>query len=341
MPQAQGNQSLTDISFLSTLKPRQINMVEELGLFANPSMESFTHFQAERMITSADTIVHKERGGERQFMGRESVQEENFKIPFFPLDGHAKASDAQDLKRYGTTDVPQKVKDRVAMYIERSQLAHTRHLTDAMYTAITKGETFAGAGYTKANSQYVVDYAEVWGVTRPAPVALDLTAADNPLIALEKNIMEPLIEAAQDQAGGYDVIILVGSGVYNAYTQHAQVQEDLINSKDESKAYRDRIGGNKIGRVFVHGNITIIEDKSGRIARTEAFALPVGIADMFKIHYAPANHKDYTNTEAELMYIFLLEEARMDTVETETSFVCVNNRPELVYELNVTIPANM
>ncbi|MCP4986963.1 MAG: hypothetical protein GY928_13210 [Colwellia sp.] len=340
MPIRNANQGLTDVSFLTELQPRQLNLLETMGLFST-SNESFTHFQAERIINGVDAIVHKERGGERQYMDRESVQEESFKIPFFPLDGIAKASDAQDFRKYGTPDTPQKVKDRVEAYITRAHKSHANHLRAAMYTAITAGTTYAGAGFTTANSQYVVNYATVWGVTRPAAVALDLTAATNPLVTLERNVIEPLITAAQDQADEYEVIVLCGSGVFNSYTQHAQVQEDIINSKDESKAYRDRLGGSKIGRVFVHGNITIIEDKSGNIARGDAYALPLGIDDMFKVHYAPADHKDYVNTEAEEMYVFLKDDDRHDKVETETSFVCVNNRPELVYELNVTLQAGM
>lgn len=334
MPIRHGSGSLTDVSFLTALKDRKLNLLEQLGLFEE-STGKFTNIQAERIIHSDDTMRSMERGGERQYMDRESIQTENFKIPFFPLDGVAKASDAQDLFEYGTTDVPEKVKNRVTKYVERAQRAHADLLRSAMYTAVTEGTTFAGQG---VNNQYVVDYATVWGVTRPAPVGLDLSAATNPLLTMETGVVEPLIEAAKDSADEYEIVVLCGSGVFNGYTQHAQVQEDLINSKDESKAYRDRLGGNKIGRVFVHGNITWIEDKSGNIPRDEAYAMPVGIADMFTTHYAPADHKDYANTEAEKMYIFLKEDDREDRVETETSFVCINNRPELVYELNVTLP---
>ncbi len=335
MPIRNGNSSLTDVTFLTALVPRQLNLMEQLGLFGE-STGKFTDIMAERIINSDDTMRSMERGGERQYMDRESIQRESFKIPFFPLDGIAKASDAQDFFEYGTTDVPEKVKNRVTKYVERAQRAHANHLRAAMYTAVTAGTTYAGAGVT---NQYVVNYATKWGVTRPAAVTLDLTAATNPLVTMEVGVVEPLIAAAQDSADEYELVVLCGSGVFNGYTQHAQVQEDVINSADESKAYRQRLGGNKVGRVFVHGNITWIEDKSGHIARDAAFALPVGIADMFQTHYAPADHKDYANTEAEKMYIFLKEGDREDRVETETSFVCINNRPELVYELNVTLPA--
>lgn len=332
----QGNSSLTDVSFLTDLAPRQLNLLEQLGLFEEQT-GMFTNIQAERIINSDDTMRSMERGGERQYMDRESIQRENFKIPFFPLDGVAKASDAQDFFQYGTTDVPEKVVNRVTKYVERAQRAHANNLRAAMYTAIKDGTTYAGAGVT---NQYVVDYATVWGVTRPAPIAMDLTSTDNPYLTMEKFVVEPLIAAAQDSADEYEIIVICGSGVFNGYTQHADVQDDVINSLEESKAYRQRLGGNKIGRVFVHGNITWLEDKSGNIGRDEAYAIPVGIADMFLTHYAPADHKDYANTEAEKMYIFLKEGDREDKVESESSFVCVNSRPELVYELNVTLPAN-
>ncbi len=67
----------------------------------------------------------------------------------------------------------------------------------------------------------------------------------------------------------------------------------------------------------------------GEIATGSAYMLPLGISDMFQTHFAPADHKDFANVEAQEMYMFLHEGARHDKVETETSFLTVNTRPEL------------
>ena len=89
-----------------------------------------------------------------------------------------------------------------------------------------------------------------------------------------------------------------------------------------------------INRSWETEGVTYLEDFMGQvigeIAADEVWFLPMGIADMFQSHFAPADHPDYANVEAQEMYLFVEETGRTKQVQSETSFLQVNTRPELV-----------
>ena len=62
---------------------------------------------------------------------------------------------------------------------------------------------------------------------------------------------------------------------------------------------------------------------------------PRGIEGMFSMHFAPADHVAFANTTAREAYLFLNEvkNGRSQMLETESSVLCVNSRPELVIKL--------
>ena len=316
-----GSWEVLDYTPLASLIERTDNALETMGLF-----EAFygttTSAEVERMTLGSDVIKAQVRSGERNFAGTETSQIENFRIPFFPLDKLAKASEIQDFREYGTSDTPASVETRVERNLVRINKSHDFLRRAAMYECL-KGNTYANG---LAGSQFIKNYATVFGVTETS-FSVDFTVAtSDPALKLEKEGREVIIAKAQDDAGSYSVVVLCGSG----YDQYASSQEPL----------RQRLGGDVVGRVFDHKGIIYVEDISGQIARGDAYMFPKGIMDMFQIHYAPANTLEHANTVAEEMYIFLETNRRAATIETETSFVCVNTRAELVIKItgNTLLP---
>ena len=130
------------------------------------------------------------------------------------------------------------------------------------------------------------------------------------------------------------MIAIVGSKFFDGLKDHPLCRAAYSSYASASEPLRNRLGGNLINRSWETEGITYLEDfmgvQLGEIATGEAYFLPLGIEDMFQEHYAPADHKDYANTEAQEMYMFVEETPRTSQVQTETSFIVVNTRPELV-----------
>lgn len=335
-----GDWGLLDYTPLADLVERTDNALEALGLF-EPIFGQTTTAEMERVTEGSDAIPAKERGGDRNYAGTESARKEFFAIPFFPLDKLAKASDIQDFREYGTADTPATVNTRVERNIKRIRQSHDKLRRVAMYTAL-KGNTYAG-GLT--GSQYDKNFAAVWGVAGDVFTGgIDFTnLTADPALYVEKNCREHITAQAQDDAGAYQVVALVGSGFFNAFVTHPLVEAAYSQYVSEQEPLRKRLGAdgneNAVGRIFSHKGTTYIEDVSGQIDRDDAYVLPVGI-DMFFIQYAPADTLDLANSVAEEMYIFMTTDHRKSTIETETSFQVINTRPELVCLLTGnTLPA--
>ncbi len=151
---------------------------------------------------------------------------------------------------------------------------------------------------------------------------------------METDARQHIQQYAKDNGGSYQIIMICGSQFFDALRSHDKVREAYASYPSDAEPLRKRLGGDVINRSWVSEGITYIEDfvgvQMGEIDTGSAYMLPLGIADMFQTHFAPADHKDFANVEAQEMYMFLHEGARHDKVETETSFLMVNTRPELI-----------
>lgn len=319
-----GSWEVLDYTPLMDLVERTDNALETLGLF-EPFFGTTTTAEVERVTEGSDTIEAKARGGERNYAGKETSQIEMFRIPFFPLDSLAKPSDVQDFREYGTADAPASVESRVERNIKRISQSHDFLRRSAMYACL-KGNTYANG---LAGSQFVKSFATVWGVS-PVSSSIDFTVAtSDPALKMEKVAREHIITESKNNATSLSVSVLCGAGFFNSMVNHPLVQAAYDQYASSQEPLRQRLGGDVIGRVFDHKGVTYIEDISGEIARGDAYALPLGV-QMFTIHYAPADTIEHANSVAESVYLFLEESRRTAKIESETSFVCVNSRPELV-----------
>lgn len=322
-----GDFEVLDFTSLVELTPRTPKLISELGLFSDAKFGETTVAQVERVQEGVDAISAKPRGADRNFAGRESGMVRNFNVPFFPLDSKFAAKEIQDMRAYGTSDTPQTVEDRVMRTMGRIERSHALVKEKAFYAAIK------GASYSPDWTQGQYDYAAEFGVSGKVTTAdVDFTdLLTDPREVLEKEARAHIIDNAQDNGDSYQVIALVGRQYFSALIQHPLVVDAYNSYSSDSEPLRKRLGGNLINRSWETKGITYIEDISGEIDTDAAYVLPMGISDMFQLHYAPADTLDDANSTASPMYVFMVSDGhRTETVETETSMIAVNTRPELV-----------
>lgn len=322
-----GDFEVLDFTPLVELVPRTPKLIKDLGLFGDTSFGETTVAQVERVLEGQDAIDAMSRGADRNFAGRESAIVRNFNVPFFPLDSKITPKDIQDLRAYGTENTPESVENRVMRTMGRIERSHANLLEKAFYTAI-KGDSHS-PNWTQGQYDYATEFGVTGDVTTANVNFTTLTV--DPRETLEADARAHIIDKAQDNKDSYQLIALVGRGYFTALITHPLVVDAYNAYASDSEPLRRRLGGNLINRSFETKGITYIEDISGEIATLDAYIMPMGIADMFQLHYAPADTIDAANTTAQSMYVFLLSDNhRVSTIETETSFIAVNTRPELV-----------
>lgn len=325
--------SFLDFSELTELFPRVPKFLDELGLFGEAVYGSSTIAQVERVTDGVDDILAQARDGDRNYSGGESAIQRNLNIPFFPLDSKKMgAVDIQDMKDFrDDPNIPMTMQRRMDRSQMRIAKSHAVLKERARYKAL-KGLSYSP---NQAISQYT--YATEFGVTAnvAATLAVDFTATTvDPRTTIEQGARAHIQKYAGDQSDSYQVIAIVGSKFFDGLKDHQLTRDAYSSYASASEPLRNRLGGSLINRSWETEGITYLEDfmgvQLGEIATGDAYFLPLGIADMFQTHYAPANHKDYANTEAQEMYMFVEETPRTSQVQTETSFLQVNTRPELV-----------
>lgn len=335
-----GNFGLQNFTRLMELQTRKIGIFEHMGLLneMDTVFLDSTGSLFERVTDGEDEILAKARGGDRNFAGRENARSEYFSSAFFPLDGKVTAQDIQDLRLLGTEQEPENAANRVKRLVARIQRSHSVQLQKAMLYAIVNNKTYF-PGMTGQEK----DYSTIWGAARKQVpnTAFDLSdPAVDPFETLNKEGRRHIIDNAQDDAEGYEVMFACSSDVFDGLIAHPKFEASYSQYASEQEPLRQRISGNRNNRVFKHKGVIVVEiinSAAGSLGSTKGYLYPLGVSDFVKLAYSPADTMKLANTVAEESYMFLKEDDRYTTVESETSFVIVLTRPELIVEFTATL----
>ena len=319
---------IVDLGATLEIVPRQYRLITNMDLFT-PYHGVTTIAQVERVDEVVTDFPARRRQGQRNYVGTEKAQLKNFNIPFFPLDRQVTAADVQNFREYFTKDAPKSVQDVVERVVKRIRISHEQLKEKAMLQAVM------GKSWSPEDPTAQYNYFTEWGVTQHT-ANIDFTdVALDPTDIIEADARAFIIDNAGDNGNNYDIVVLASRKWFSALIKHPLVMNAYQYYSSQQEPLRRRLGQgaeNANNRSFEHKNVLYIEDISGYIPDGEAYILPRGIDDMFQIHFAPADDVREANTPAEELYLWYKESAyhREQKVESETSFLTVNARPELV-----------
>ena len=328
--------TLLDYSEEINLIPKVWSLVSGLGLFEEKPIKT-TVAQVEFVQEVLSDITSQTRAsGTRNQAGQETAVVKNLNVPFFPLDRNITAADIQNFRAYGTGATEKTLVEEIARIMTRVRGSHAQLREKAMALAI-QGVGFEGAG---VGADY--DYYTECGRTQEA-ITIDFTTIADPTVAVEE-ARRTIIRNAQDNTGSnasYDLIAICGEDFFSVLIAHSAVEDAYRYFESQQEPLRKRLGmGSEDSsvRVFRHKGVTYIEDLSGNFDAGEMFMFPRNVPDMFRMYISPANTPDYANTLGLPVYLWYKEDTfnRLYKVESESSFLCVNTRPELVVKATGT-----
>lgn len=325
------NNQMMDFTVAINKVPRVWSLLDEMNIAETVGISTETA-SVDVIQERTDTFGDVRRGGPRQFVGAENVITKHLTTPFFALDGAVLPSDVQNLRRFGTendlTSMGEAV-DRIATRIRRY---HSALREKALVEAI-RGFSFNPNGTTEQYDYYTV--FEQTANKKQIPFDLANTATD-PMEKAEE-VYKHIINNAQDGSSAYEIVCLASSEFFDLLLKNDTLQQAYTYYTSVQEPLRNRQGGGGIIRQFTHGNIRYIDypatfNGARCIPANEAYFFPMGIADMFKVYHAPADHIDYTNTVGQEAYMWIYRDpkGRRIDVESETAMLAVNHRPELV-----------
>ena len=324
--------TLVDYSDEIELLPKVWSLVSGMNLFEADYIPS-TVAQLERVKEISDLFSARKRGGDRNQTGSEDAETKNLNVPFFPLDKTITAGDIQNFREYGSGNESKTLLTQVARVMARIKRQHAQLREKAMAEAI-QGRSYLGEG--GAGTLY--NYYTLWGLTQDTANVDFTDLTTDPAAVLEAQARRVIIRKAQDGSdsnAAYSVVSICGSEWFSAFIAHPLVTEAYAMYASSQEPLRRRLGmgaeENSV-RVFKHKGITYIEDLSPNFAEGEAHIFPLAMPDMFKVFYGPMDDAKAANMAGKELYLLYKEDEfnRQYKIESETSILCANTRPELV-----------
>lgn len=325
--------TLVDYTDEINLFPKVWSLVSGMNMFDTHNITT-TVAQVEFVQEKLATIVARRRGGERNYVTSEDGRTENLNVPFFPLDRGITAADIQNFREYGTGNESKTVTSEVARVMARIRSSQALLKEKAMALAIQ------GIGFEGVAPGTNYDYYTVFNVTQQTADVDFTNLTTDPSSVIEENARRHIIRNAQDGTDShatYNIIALCGEDWFSAFIAHPEIEEAYKYYESQQEPLRKRLGMENEGdsvRVFKHKGVTYIEDLSGNFPAAEAHILPMNMPEMFRMYVSPADDLQYANTAGQELYLWYKEDDfnREYKVESESSFLCVCTRPELVVQ---------
>ena len=319
---------LTDFTEELLIIPNTWGLTNQMGIFEQEGVAQHT-ITVEKIDQSLNLITDRVRG-ERNNVNKDYERElHSFAIPHFPLDDYITPEDIQGKRAYGMANTEEQLAQVRARKLERIRRNHAVTLEAARMQALTNGTIYA------PNNTVSVDWYSAFGVTRKE-VDFNLGTATTDVIAKG----EEVIAHIQDNILSGDlvtgIVALCSPEYFSKLISQAGVKEAYKYYTSTQQPNRDRLGAG-LYREFEHGGIRYIEYRGSYngqalIPANDAYFLPMGVTDMFKTYFSPANKFSFTNTMGEEAYVFEYPGATDENIllQSESNFVNMLRRPQIV-----------
>lgn len=317
--------------------PNTVGITNALGLFTEDP-RSQKNIEIVRTTTRSHLLEDRNWDERNQTIAGRESDSLLLKIPHFPADDAITPNDLDGVLQAGSLAESVELETVASVRAQKMfdlREAHGLTLEAARMQLITQGTVYAPRGTV------VTNYYTEFGITR-VEEGIDLSASTDPRTAI--NNLKAAVRAGLTggQAGQVRAFVALASdSFYNALLQNAYVT-DALKYVDQGQALSILLGngGNAVngldarfesvtlfGITWINAGAAGYEDAEGNfvpfIPEGDAYILPVGVRDMFKTYYAPANRFSSVNRRAAMSYWFEYLNEKDDIIEimTEQNFL--------------------
>lgn len=305
-----------------TYTPRRLG---ELGLFQAEGIGT-TSLLIEKSGRQLGLVESKQRGAPGTVVGADKRTGVTFTAAHLPTTATVLADEVQNVRAFGTEDQEQAVQAvvnaRLAKMAQRIDVTHEYHRIGAV-----KGKVMDADGTT-----VLVDLFAAFGITqKTVAMALDTTTTDVQGKCLD--ILE-LIESGLGDLFFNGGRVLCGKTFWRKLVTHKSVKEAYARYQDGSRLRDD------LREEFPFGGL-MWERYRGTVGTTafiadaEAYAIPMGVDELFITRFAPADYMDAVNTLGLPLYSSSdpLPHNKGVSLEAQSNPAHLNTRPQSCIKL--------
>lgn len=317
--------------------PNTVGITNALGLFTN-DYRSQKNIEIVRSTRKSHILEDRNWDERNQTIAGREQDSLLLKIPHFPAVDAITPNDVDGIVQAGSlaefAELETVASVRADKMIDLRE-AHALTLEAARMQLITTGTAYAPRGTV------VTNYYTEFGVTR-TEIDVDFSGAADPRSTINE-AKKAVRNALRDgQAGTVrSFVVLCSDTFYMALQQNAFVT-DAFKYVDQGQALSVLLGRggadvagldarfeqmSLFGCTFINAGAAGYENAAGTfvpfIPEGDAYMMPVGVRDLFKTYYAPANRFGSINRRAQGSYWFEYLNEKDDIIEimTEQNFL--------------------
>lgn len=329
--------------------PNTVGITNALGLFQD-DYRSQKNIEIVRSTRKSHILEDRNWDERNQTIAGRQQDSLLLKIPHFPLDDAITPNDIDGIVQAGSlaefAELETVASVRADKMIDMRE-AHSLTLEAARMQMIVTGTAYAPRGTVVTNF-----YTE-FGVTR-TEIDVDFSGAADPRATINTAKKAVRNGLRDGQAGTVrSFVVLCSDSFYMALQQNAFVT-DAFKYVDQGQALSVLLGRggadvngldarfeqmSLFGCTFINAGAAGYENAAGTfvpfIPEGDAYMLPVGVRDLFKTYYAPANRFGTVNRRAQGSYWYEYLNEKDDIIEimTEQNFLNALLNPAAVVRL--------
>lgn len=297
--------TLTDVVNEMKYRPSRIG---DMGLYSSTSI-STTSVAIERIGDVLQLIKPTPRGtpGETRDMPKRSLL--NIAVPSFKRAFSVLADEVQGLRAIGTESELKPFQRLVAEKMSANMMDFALTEEQARLGGVTGIVTYADGS--------TLDLYATFGVSAPAEVNFDLLNA-SPANGVLRKTCTGIIRAMKKALGAVhfdSVHAFCGDNFFDAILQHPEIRETYKNWSDAMILRDSYVGPNRsTNPIFEFGGIVFenygeIDGEGVGINTDKCRFFPMGVQNLFRTYYAPADYMETVNTLGQRLYA---KQERMD-----------------------------
>lgn len=307
--QNDGQYLLTDLTDAIQVIPNEWGLLGRMGVFSQQGVAQNT-VTMEQVENTIGVIGSSPRGTRDHMVNKDDLSKIlSFHIPHFQIADRIEPQDIQGRRRVGTADQPDTLMLARQRKLERMQKS-AGITKEYMRMQAIKGDIVTASGEQVSNlytdfgvSQKEVDF--VLGTTT--------TKVGDKIEEVIAHIQDNLLTGDIID----DIVVLCSPEFFQKLVSHSKVEEaykfyNNTNQAANVQILRDRLGSG-LYRTFSHQGLVFVEYRgtynvngtpTPLVGANDAYAMPVGVGEMFVEYNGPADHLDFVNTLGEPLFAF-------------------------------------